>query len=146
MDLPAHSDPRPLVQFRNHFSQTVGLLGRVMSPSQSRYLYTGQHKQNKSIYTPNIYALSGIGTQDPSIRAIEDNLCLIPRGYYDRLHPVPGGCKYGDLALQVGGGSLESETVKYGHESLRLGPENALAMTNSNCKRHTHRIIREDVT
>jgi hypothetical protein len=29
------------------FAQTVGLLGRVISPSQGRYLYTGQHKQNK---------------------------------------------------------------------------------------------------
>jgi hypothetical protein len=28
-------------------------------------------------------------------------------------HPLPGGYKYGDLAL----GSLESETVKYSHES-----------------------------
>jgi hypothetical protein len=28
-------------------TQTVGLLGRVISPSQSRYLHTGQHKQNK---------------------------------------------------------------------------------------------------
>jgi hypothetical protein len=26
MSLPAHSGPRPLIQFRNHFSQTVGLL------------------------------------------------------------------------------------------------------------------------
>jgi hypothetical protein len=27
--------------------------------------------------------------------------------------PVPGGYKYGDLALQVGG--VSDETVKYGH-------------------------------
>jgi hypothetical protein len=31
-------------------------------------------------------------------------------------HTLPGGYKHGDLALQVGG-SLESETVKHGHES-----------------------------
>jgi hypothetical protein len=29
-------------------------------------------------------------------------------------HPVPGGDKYGDLALQVGG--VSNETVKYGRE------------------------------
>jgi hypothetical protein len=29
MALPAHSGPRPLIKFRNHFSQTVGLLGVV---------------------------------------------------------------------------------------------------------------------
>jgi hypothetical protein len=32
--LPGHSGARPLIQFRNHFSQTVGLLGRVISSSQ----------------------------------------------------------------------------------------------------------------
>jgi hypothetical protein len=40
MALPAHSGPRPLIQFRNHFSQMVGLLGRVISLSQGRYLNT----------------------------------------------------------------------------------------------------------
>jgi hypothetical protein len=40
MALVAHSGPRPLIQFRNHFSQTVGLLGRVISPSQGLYLHT----------------------------------------------------------------------------------------------------------
>jgi hypothetical protein len=34
----------------------------------------------------------------------EDELC----------HPVPGGYKYRDLALQVGG--VSNETVKYGRE------------------------------
>jgi hypothetical protein len=31
-------------------SQTVGLLRRMISPSQDRYLNTGQHKQNKHTY------------------------------------------------------------------------------------------------
>jgi hypothetical protein len=82
--LPAHSGPRPLTQFRNHFSQTLGLLGRVISPSQGLYLNTGQHKQNKRIHTPNIHALSGIRTHDPSDRASEDSSYLRPRGYCDR--------------------------------------------------------------
>jgi hypothetical protein len=34
MALPTHSVSWPLIQFRNHFSQTVGLLGRVISSSQ----------------------------------------------------------------------------------------------------------------
>jgi hypothetical protein len=42
--LPAHSEPRLFIQFRNHLSQTVGLLGRVVSLSQGRCLNTGQHK------------------------------------------------------------------------------------------------------
>jgi hypothetical protein len=36
-------------------------------------------------------------------------------------HPVPGGYKYGDLALQVRGDS--KETVKYGLSSAVLGPQ-----------------------
>jgi hypothetical protein len=32
-------------------------------------------------------------------------------------HPVPGGYKYGDLALQVGG--VSDETVKCGREFYR---------------------------
>jgi hypothetical protein len=32
-------------------TQSVGLLGRGISPSQGRYLHTGKHKQNKRIQT-----------------------------------------------------------------------------------------------
>jgi hypothetical protein len=51
MDLPAHSGPRPHVQFRNPFLQAIGLLGRVISQSQGRYLHTGQHKHRINAYT-----------------------------------------------------------------------------------------------
>jgi hypothetical protein len=51
MTPPAHSRPRPLIQFRNHFLQTVGLLGQVISPSQGLYLNTGQHKHKIKAYT-----------------------------------------------------------------------------------------------
>jgi hypothetical protein len=34
----------PLFQFLDLFAQSVGLLGRGMSPSQGRYLHTGEHK------------------------------------------------------------------------------------------------------
>jgi hypothetical protein len=44
MALPAYSGPRFLIRFRNHLSQTVGLIGRVISPSQGRYLNTGKYK------------------------------------------------------------------------------------------------------
>jgi hypothetical protein len=36
--------PGLLFSFVFFFTQTVGLLGRVISPSQGRYLHTGQHK------------------------------------------------------------------------------------------------------
>jgi hypothetical protein len=86
MALTAHSGLWPLIQFRNHFSQTVGLFGRVISPSQGRYLNTGQHKHRINAYT-DIHASSGIRAHDPSIRASEDSSCLRPRGYCDRPRP-----------------------------------------------------------
>jgi hypothetical protein len=51
MALPAHSGPWPLIQFRNHFSQTAGLLGRVISSSQGLYVNTGQHNHRINAYT-----------------------------------------------------------------------------------------------
>jgi hypothetical protein len=48
MTLPAHSGPWLLIQFRNHFSQTVG---RVISPSQGLYLNTLQPKHRINAYT-----------------------------------------------------------------------------------------------
>jgi hypothetical protein len=60
------------------YTQSVGLLGRGISPSQGRYLHTEQHK--------DIHALSGIRTHDPSVRAGKDGSCLRPRGNCDRLH------------------------------------------------------------
>jgi hypothetical protein len=52
-------------------------------------------------------------------------------------HPVPGGYKYGDLALQVGG--VSDETVKYGLEFCGT----VLARTSSNSKLHTRPLVRE---
>jgi hypothetical protein len=51
-----------------------------MSLSQDLNLHTGQHKHRKNAYTDN-HILSGIRTQDPSVRASEDNSCLKPRGH-----------------------------------------------------------------
>jgi hypothetical protein len=56
--LPANSGPWPLIQFRNHFSQTVGLLGRVISPSQGHYLNTGQHKHRITSYIHQTFELT----------------------------------------------------------------------------------------
>jgi hypothetical protein len=52
--LSAYSGPRTITQFRNHFSQTVGLLERVISPSQGRYLHTGQLKHRMHVYRHKI--------------------------------------------------------------------------------------------
>jgi hypothetical protein len=54
------------------FIQSVGLLVRVISPSQGRYLHAGQHKQRINVHT-DIHALSWTRTDDPSVRASEDS-------------------------------------------------------------------------
>jgi hypothetical protein len=54
-----------------------------ISPSQGRYLHSGQHKYRINAHT-NIHALSGIRTHDPSVRANEDSSRLRPRGHRDR--------------------------------------------------------------
>jgi hypothetical protein len=59
------------------YTQSVGLLGLGISLSQGRYLHTEQTHTD-------IYALSGIRTQDPSVRAGEDGSCLRPRVHCDR--------------------------------------------------------------
>jgi hypothetical protein len=69
MALPAHSGPWPLIQFRNHFSQSVGLLGRVISPSQGRYLNTGQHKHRINACTQQT-SMAWVGFK-PTIPAFE---------------------------------------------------------------------------
>jgi hypothetical protein len=64
-------------------TQTVGLLGRVISPSQGHYLHTGRQQHRKIAHT-DIQALCGIRTGDPRVRANEDSSCLKPRGRRDR--------------------------------------------------------------
>jgi hypothetical protein len=56
--------------------QSVGLLGRMISPSQGRYLTQTQNQRRQ-----NIHAFSGIRTQDPSVQASEDIPCFRPRGH-----------------------------------------------------------------
>jgi hypothetical protein len=72
-----------------HFSfviltQSVGLLGRGISPSQT-----------------NIHALSGIRTHDPSVRASEDSSCLRPRDHYDRPNIIWRGVKIMKLSIML---------------------------------------------
>jgi hypothetical protein len=82
MPLQSFVEPWPLFQFPKTYTQSVGLLGRGISPSQGRYPHTEQHKQNKRTH---IQALSGILTHDPCVLASEDSSCLRPRGHCDRL-------------------------------------------------------------
>jgi hypothetical protein len=65
------------------YTQSAGILGRVISPSQGLYLHTGQHKHRINAY---IHALIGIRTHDPSVPASEDSSCVTPRGHCDRQH------------------------------------------------------------
>jgi hypothetical protein len=68
MALQPFVGPWPLFQFLDLFAQSVVLLGRGISPSQDRYLHTGQHKQRIKAHT-YIHASSVIRTHDPTERA-----------------------------------------------------------------------------
>jgi hypothetical protein len=59
------------LQFLN-LKHSVGLLGRVISPSQGLYLTQ-----------TDIHASSGIGTHDPSVRSSDDSSWPRPRGNCD---------------------------------------------------------------
>jgi hypothetical protein len=67
MALQTFVGPWPLLQFCNLFTQAVGVLGRVISPSQDRCLHTGQYKHGMNTHT-DIHDLSGI---EPMIPAFE---------------------------------------------------------------------------
>jgi hypothetical protein len=91
---------RPRLQFRNFFTQTVGILGRVISPSQGRYLHSGQHKHRIYAQT-NIHVLSGIRTHDRSVRASEDSSCFRPRGHCNGKRCQWCGAKHKHAGLEV---------------------------------------------
>jgi hypothetical protein len=85
--------PALFFSFVIFFVQTVGLPGRVISPSQGRYLYGAIQTKNKRTRThththTDIRALSGIRTHDPSLRVSEDSSCLGPRGHCDRQNNI----------------------------------------------------------
>jgi hypothetical protein len=92
MALPDHSGPRPLIQFRNYFSQTAELLGRVISPSQGFYLNTGQHKHRINAYTyqpsmPSVRFESTIpaSKQAKTVHALDRAATVTGRFVYDTL-------------------------------------------------------------
>jgi hypothetical protein len=58
-------------------------------------------------------------------------------------HPVPGGYKYGDLALQVGETRVCDSKI-WSWDPQDSGPKMiALVKASSNCKRHTRPFVRE---
>jgi hypothetical protein len=70
------------------FTQSVGLLSRVISPSQGRYLHTGQHKYRINAHT-DIMPWVGFETTIPEFeRAKTVHVLdhLRPRGHCDRHH------------------------------------------------------------
>jgi hypothetical protein len=76
MALATHSGPRSLIQFRNLFFTDGRTPWTSSDQSVKRPLlkHGTTQTQNKHTHTPNIHALSGIRTHDPSVRASEDSL------------------------------------------------------------------------
>jgi hypothetical protein len=96
MALPAHSGPRPLIQFLNYFSQTVRPLGRVISPSQGLYLNTGQHRHRINEYIHQI-SMPWIGFE-PMIPASERAKTVFA---LDRAVTVPGVCDTATYPVKI---------------------------------------------
>jgi hypothetical protein len=86
MALQLFVGPWPLLQFLDLFTQSVGFLGRVISPLQGRYLHTGQHKHRINAHNTDIYASNGIRTHDPSVWGGADSSWPRGRGHCDRLN------------------------------------------------------------
>jgi hypothetical protein len=84
MALQAISGSWPFIQFRKHF-YTDGRAPWTSDQLVARPLPTHRttQTQNKRIQTPNIHALSGIRTHDPSVQASEDSSCVRSRGHCD---------------------------------------------------------------
>jgi hypothetical protein len=74
--------PSQLIWNYGSYRQSVGLLGRAISPV-ARPLPTQDNTNTEDTRT-DIYASSGIRTHDSSVRASEDILCLILNGHCDR--------------------------------------------------------------
>jgi len=66
--------------YESVFGHLVGLLGRGISPSQGHFLHrTSQHRKTRT----HVHASSGIRTNDPNFRAVEDRTCLRRCGHWD---------------------------------------------------------------
>jgi hypothetical protein len=73
--------------FHDHFTdgRTPWISDQLVARPLPKHRTT--QTQNKHIHTPNIHALCGIQTHNPSFRASEDSSCLRLLGCCDRLEP-----------------------------------------------------------
>jgi hypothetical protein len=62
----------------------MGLLGRVISPSQGTYLHKEDSTKTEYTHT-DIHTWDGIRTYDLSVRTGEESSCLRQRRHCDRL-------------------------------------------------------------
>jgi hypothetical protein len=69
------------ISISSFYTQSVGLLGREINPSQGLYLHTEQYKHRINAHNTDIHVLSGIRTHDPRVLASEGSSCLRPRGH-----------------------------------------------------------------
>jgi hypothetical protein len=90
MALQPFVGPWPFVQCHDNFTQTVGLLGRVISPSQSRYLHTEQHKHRLNAHKhPCLEWDSNLRSKRPNEWRL-----FRPCGHYDRHITIQSGKIY----------------------------------------------------
>jgi hypothetical protein len=66
------------------FTQSVGLPGRGISPSQGHYLHTGQHKHRINAYRYPCLEWNS----NPRSQCLSGRRQFIPRGHCDRRSPL----------------------------------------------------------
>jgi hypothetical protein len=92
------------------YTQSVGLLGRGISPSQGLWLHKEEHKHRMKAGSTDISDLSEIRTHDHSVRASENSSCLRPRGHCDQRTTMS---KYVKLCAEMGHKHANKFHVKY---------------------------------
>jgi hypothetical protein len=67
------------------YTQSVGLLGQVISRSQGRYLHTEQYKHRMNVHIHGVEpCLKWNSPPRPQCSSHEGSSCTKPRGHYDR--------------------------------------------------------------
>jgi hypothetical protein len=115
--------------------QSLGLHGRVISPTQSRYLHRTIQTQNKRRHL----WLEWDSNPRSQVRAGEDISCLRPRGHCDRLQSI-------HCFVNITWFSEYTSTL-HTYSSLRYSPESVCAilryvdqLPGNNCERNSYRI------
>jgi hypothetical protein len=99
---------------KNITSGGIIIHGHIITRSVGLRTTLQVYKSLGHVTLPRMFKLSTAPTVTAALRVIKGDKKGTQCPGVQLGHPVPGGYKYGDLALQ--GGGVSGETVKYGRE------------------------------